>query len=64
MKITRFITIYAILLQIMVITIKVESTIIVIKLPVKQKQKNRSLIFANFCFNRVIFINFVKTLKS
>ena len=46
----------------MVITIKVESTIIVIKLPLKQ-QKNRSHIFANVCFNRVIFINFMKISK-
>ena len=45
----------------MVITIKVESTIIVLILPLKQQKTNRILIFANLYFNRVIFINFVKT---
>ena len=35
-------------------TIKAESNIIVIELPLKQP-KNRCLIFVNLCFNRVIF---------
>ena len=50
-------------ITIMVVTIKVESTIIVIKLPVKQKQNNRSLIFAIFLFQSCYFLKFRENIE-